>query len=650
MTRRARELETLLLTGFAALPLYVTQAIRTPPIVIFHVILAAIIVRVAMGKGPDLIPARLMRWIAFAYVPFYFVDWRILSGSAIAASTHLVLFIALYQPTEALQRNNQAQRMLTTALIFVASLATSTHVTVVIFVVAFAFLMFRQLMYVSHLETVRTIDHTYAESPSGLAATFYLAGAIAIGAILFPMLPRVRNPFVHGITGSLPGSSTVLTESIDLTAPRAGSTDATVVARVWMDQETRSFFTPIRLRGMIYDRYQNGRWVQSLRGIREVPTAFGAARIAKPGSVEREAIVQQRPQRGKIFLPPETYEVGSLPTRLYEGPTREVYYAYHDGAMNLRVKLSRASEPLQLRRINPIDYPASPAVQALARGIIGNEQNPEKRAELFEQYLLRNFRYVSNPSDLGAPMSVDEFLLRKRQGDCQYFAAGMVAMLSTVGVPARIAGGFYGGRLNPITGYYTIRREDAHAWAEVWNGSRWVTFDATPPALRPGTRGMNVIREYFAAVGDSLNFAWDRYVLTFGLSDQLQLVEDLIMLLRRRFESLRTGLNREVGLVMSPGYLGVLALLIVAGAITIGIARRHKPLFDALARHLAAVGIEVGPSMTMEEALRTLRETKPDAARELEPLIALYEEERFSARADRKRGGTIRRRLAELKA
>ncbi|HYI11284.1 MAG TPA: transglutaminase domain-containing protein [Thermoanaerobaculia bacterium] len=650
MTRKAREIETLLLTGFAAVPLYVTQAISWMPVAAFHTFLAAIILRVALGKGPDLIPGRVIRWLAIAYMPFYFIDWRMLSGTAIEASTHLVLFIAIYQPTEAMQRPNQAQRMLTTTLIFVASLATSTHITVMIFVVLFAFLMFRQMMYVSHIETVRSIAQPYAEPPSGRAAAFYLAGAIAIGGMLFPLLPRLRTPMIHGFSGDLAGSSTSLTETIDLNAPRTGSTgDTTVVARVWMDQEARSFFAPIRLRGVIYDRYRDGQWEQTLRGLREVPSSFGSAELAKPGGVEREAIVQQRTMRGKIFLPVGTYAVSNLPTRLYEGPSREAYFAYHEGAMNLRVRMAWSAEPLQLRRVTPIDYPASPEVIALAQRIVGNEQRPEVRAQMVEQYLLRNYRYVANPADLGKAMSIDEFLLRERKGDCQYFAAGMVALLSTLEVPARIAGGFYAGRLNPLTGYYTIRREDAHAWTEVWDGSRWQTFDATPASERPGARGVSLLREYFAAIADSLNFIWDRYILTFGLADQLSLFEDIIAGVRVRFARLRTATAQDFSEIGSPAYLSMLAVLLALGAVAMFFTRRRRPLFDTLARHLERHGIRVNESMTIEEALRTLRDTHPEAARELEPLAALYEEERFSARVDRKRARVIRQRLAELK-
>jgi hypothetical protein len=52
----------------------------------------------------------------------------------------------------------------------------------------------------------------------------------------------------------------------------------------------------------------------------------------------------------------------------------------------------------------------------------------------------------------------------------------------------------------------------------------------------------------------------------------------------------------------------------------------------------------------MEEALDVLRTDHPDAARDLEPLIAMYEAERFSPHQDRSRVAAIRRRLAELRA
>src|SRR5688572_5130668 len=480
MTPRAREIETLLLAMFAALPLYFTHAIGLVPVLAFHVFMSAVLLRVLAGKGPELIPASLLQWMAIAYVPFYLVDWIGISNSAVAASTHLVLFISAYQPAESLQRNNHAQRLLTAGLIFTASVATSTHMTIVVFVAAFAYLMFRQLMYVSHVETIRALELPYSEPPASRTALFYLGGATVIAAMLFPLLPRVRNPFVQGLTGPLAGSSTGLSESIDFRDPRtANPGDETVVARVWVDQSARPFFTPVRLRGNVYDRFHGGEWKQSFlpRGHAEVGSRNGHFVLGRASGVSRNVVVQQRAQRaraqqGKLFLPVGAYAVSGL-SNLSEGPARDTYQTYERGMLNLDVSLAYRSEPLRLSRAAMSGYVVSNQVAALARQIVGDEQSPDRRATLIEDYLSRNYRYVPNNATPVEAMTLDQFLLTTRAGHCEYFAAGMVVLLNAVDVPARIAGGFYGGRFNPLTGYYALRREDAHAWTEVWDGTRW---------------------------------------------------------------------------------------------------------------------------------------------------------------------------------
>ena len=643
MTRRAREIETLLLTMFAALPLYVTFAVGKLPLILFHAAMAAMVARVAIGKGPEILPARLLRGLAIAYIPFYFIDWIVFSHSAIAASTHLVLFISVYQPIEAMQRNNQAQRLLTASLIFVASISTSTHITILPFVIAFAYLMFRQLMYVSHLETVRSVGRSYNEAPSARAALFYVMGAVTIGAALFPFLPRVRNPFVRGIAGSLPGATTGLSETIDFREPRISPLDTTVIARIWMDYSTQAFFLPVRLRGNVYDRFEAGAWRQGSNGLRPLRLHDDGFFIARRSGIDRSAIVQLRTEQGKIFLPVGVYNVDGL-TSLYEGPARDTYFTYNRGILNLDVRMSQRAEPLRLTRVAMTGHPIAPEIAALARTIVGNEQDPERRAQLIEEWMLRNFRYVPNPETPPA-MPIERFLLRDRVGHCEYFAAGMVVLLNALDVPARIAGGYYGGRLNPLTGYFTVRRDDAHAWTEVWNGKRWATFDATPPSLRPGMDEGGLVGAYAAALSDSINYFWDRYVLTFGLGDQITLFSDLITWGRNSIFALRRGFVSEIRELTSRGFAVIMSILGVAALGAFIYSRRRRRLFDLLAARLAAHGVEVSPAMTVEEALAALRSRDPQFASSIAPLIAEYEEAVFSARRDRQRIRALRKAL-----
>ena len=653
MTPRRREIETLLLTSFAAVPLYATFAIGIAPLLMFHAVMGGIILRVALGKSPELIPAPIMRVIAVLYVGFYVLDAAFISRSAIAASTHLVLFIATYQPIESARVRNYAQRLLTTALIFVASIATSTHISVLLFVVVFGFLMFRQLMYVSHIETVAALGHDYAEPPSSRAALFYLTGTAIVAALLFPVIPRVRNPLVQGMASALTNATTGLSESIDFNRERTSTSDPSVVARVWLSPDAVPFFTPVRLRGAVYDRFSKNQWLQSGSGFRELRSRDGVYRIARPIGFKKSARVQQRLMNNtRLYIPTGTYALSGVPA-LFEGPQQEALstMALRRSAdmVNIDFSLAREVEPLRAGEPHVVNYPVTPEITAMARQIAGNSTDPLEQAAKIEQYLSTKFSYLADPGQIGHPMSVDQFLLKEHRGHCEYFAAGMVALLTARDVPARVAGGFYGGRLNPLTGYFVIRREDAHAWVEVWNGTRWATFDPTPAALRPGMTQSGLLTAYANAISESVTYYWDRYVLTFGLADQVAIAANAITAVRDALSGARETLSGAVSQLTSPRAAFVFALIAAIAALVFSVKGRRRPVFDLLASHLRALGIEVGPSMTMEEALAELRAHHSDAARELEPLVALYEAERFSPHADPTRRKTIRRRLAELR-
>lgn len=648
MHSKRREIELLLLAMFAAVPLFGTQTVSVAPLAVFYAVMVAILIRVSLGKGPEIIPAAIMRALGVAYVVFYIVDAAIISRSAIAASTHLVLFIAAYQPIESQHKRNDAQRLLTASLIFIAGLATATHIAILPFVVVFAFLLFRQLIQVSHLDSVEVAQVAAQPPPSNRAAAFYVTGTTMIGVMLFPMLPRVRNPLVPGLAAALNQASTGLSESIDFNQDRAISADATVVSRIWIGQEAIPFFTPLRLRGTIYERIVGNKWLQGRRDFVPLEMREGSTQIARPSGLTRLASVQQRLIIGsRLFLPTGTYAVEGA--QIFEGPTRDIYSIWNRrDLINYDVRMARTTSPMRARPVELTNYPVTDPVEAMAKQIVGGETDARKQAAAIEQYLSSKFQYVPDPKSIGRAITIDEFLLRERRGHCEYFAAGMVALMTSLKVPARIVGGFYGGQLNPLTGYFVIRRSDAHAWVEVWDGARWETFDPTPASLRPGNSASG-FTAYASALSDSVNYFWDRYILTFGLADQIALAADAIT--RARATMTRLSRDARAGVTgFASVRAAIIASVIVALAIaTIWITRRRRSAFDLLRDHLRMLGIEVGPAMTMEESLRELRRRHSQSAAELQPLIAMYEEERFSPRATPSRGA-IRQRLHELRA
>ena len=76
--------------------------------------------------------------------------------------------------------------------------------------------------------------------------------------------------------------------------------------------------------------------------------------------------------------------------------------------------------------------------------------------------------------------TVDWFVFQSKRGWCEQIASALTIMLRVEGVPARVATGFATGTADPITGRYTVRERDAHAWTEVYfPGIGWQGFDPT---------------------------------------------------------------------------------------------------------------------------------------------------------------------------
>src|SRR5690606_29331367 len=98
----------------------------------------------------------------------------------------------------------------------------------------------------------------------------------------------------------------------------------------------------------------------------------------------------------------------------------------------------------------------------------------------FQQQLLS---YTLNPP-LMREDAVDAFLFEHKRGFCEHFASAFAFALRAAGVPARIVGGYQGGEINPVDGYFTVRQYDAHVWVEAWiEGRGWVRADPTADSM-----------------------------------------------------------------------------------------------------------------------------------------------------------------------
>jgi len=76
------------------------------------------------------------------------------------------------------------------------------------------------------------------------------------------------------------------------------------------------------------------------------------------------------------------------------------------------------------------------------------------------------------------------FLFQSKKGYCSYYAFAMTLMLRSIGIPARVAAGFFIDPGMSAFGYYPVRSDMAHAWVEVlFPGYGWIEFDPTTENL-----------------------------------------------------------------------------------------------------------------------------------------------------------------------
>ena len=156
------------------------------------------------------------------------------------------------------------------------------------------------------------------------------------------------------------------------------------------------------------------------------------------------------------------------------------------------------------------------------------------------------YSYTLAPGEYVGSDAIDRFWLDRREGFCEHFAASFVVVLRAMGIPARIVTGYQGADPEPVDGYYVVRQNSAHAWAEYWQeGIGWVRADPTAavaperiqrsinlrpaPGLLAGAVG-NVSPALLARVRgllEAVNNRWNQAVLTYSRADQFEALKKL---------------------------------------------------------------------------------------------------------------------------
>jgi tetratricopeptide (TPR) repeat protein len=134
------------------------------------------------------------------------------------------------------------------------------------------------------------------------------------------------------------------------------------------------------------------------------------------------------------------------------------------------------------------DYGGNDRIAALAGEIAGRFGGYWEKVQAVYEYLkFGEYRYSLKPGIAPDGDQLGWFLFHSKKGYCSYYAFSMALLLRSLGIPARVAAGFF---IDPSTNtfdYYPVRSNMAHAWVEVpFPGYGWVEYDPTTDQLAAG--------------------------------------------------------------------------------------------------------------------------------------------------------------------
>ncbi len=544
---------------------------------------------------------------------------------------HLLLLLAAVRALQVADRRSYLRALPLLVLVWVVSLASSTHVAVIVYFAVSAAVwwwagMQTQLMGVTGAGGVVRPRH---------AAAAALA-ALLLAVPVFVALPRLRSPWIAG-RGSL-HSVTGFSSRVELAGigPITSSQERALVMRSADGRPIDPGWT--RLRATAYERVTVGSWAPRQPDRRRSPLA-GTVRLADGAAGGRRLIELElavdRPDE-YLFLPEGTFEVETARPVLVDPAGGLVLQSEGGGPLEYTVRVAAGVGPLRLDpppqggpRFRP-----HPEVLALAERITGGLESADERARAVETFLQSSFSYSMAGMRRIGPDPIAWFLLESRTGHCEYFAGGMVVLLDALGVPARMVGGYSGGSSSPDGDELEVREANAHTWVEVWLGPErgWKAFDPTPAANVPGVS--------VGRIGDRVRFAWewlqsswDRYVLTFGMAEQM----DLLSVLSEWIAAPLLRHWRSLALVLVTLAAAAAAVAALRRSWQRGRAPRaaaRSPAARAVARlvrRLERGGVPVPAAATVRWIGRSAASRWPQAAAEIAELERLAERELYAA-------------------
>ena len=141
-----------------------------------------------------------------------------------------------------------------------------------------------------------------------------------------------------------------------------------------------------------------------------------------------------------------------------------------------------------LRFYTSIDAETKALLLPIAEAVTGDfALYYDKVYALLDYFREGDYCYSLRPGQAPDGDQLRYFITEAKKGYCSYFAFAYCLMLRSLGIPARVAAGFFLQPESGVLNYYPVRANMAHAWVEVFFPYLgWVDIDPTTEQLADG--------------------------------------------------------------------------------------------------------------------------------------------------------------------
>lgn len=270
-----------------------------------------------------------------------------------------------------------------------------------------------------------------------------------------------------------------------------------------------------RLRTTVFDSFDGTRWTSS-HALEQTRLALKPPTPGEP--LRSTELALEQPLRTHLPAPAGMRSIEGASPRVLGG---WVLRTDEKGATRLTLRHDPQEqlppEPPPAESLTSLPPELRAELLPLALELTRGATTPRERAKALEAWFRDNYLY-SLSVDLrgeGSPLAV--LIRERRPAWCTYFASAMAALLRSLDIPARLAGGFVPQEKNPFSGAHLVYSRDAHAWVEVYlpEEGRFVPFDPTPWRSREALfedKATGTVGAAWQALTSALSRAFSRLV------------------------------------------------------------------------------------------------------------------------------------------